>query len=76
MCRLLGLAILWAAFDPNASQFLDPVSADRIRTNFQSVHAAVVANGMDASHRGEQARQNRDEKLKLGKTEMTWQLPF
>jgi hypothetical protein len=45
LCRLLGLATLWATFDANASLYLDPVSADRIRTNFQSVHGNVPNNG-------------------------------
>jgi Transcriptional activator of glycolytic enzymes len=43
-CRLLGLAILWAAFDPEVSEFLDPNVSDRIPTNFVTVHGAVDGN--------------------------------
>ena len=44
LCQVLGLATLWAAFDPEASAFLDPEHADRIRSNFSTVHGQVEGN--------------------------------
>ena len=41
MCRVLGLAILWAVFDGEANDFLEPNVSDRIRTNFTNLHGEV-----------------------------------
>ena len=37
LCRVLALATLWAAFDVDATEYLDPTHADRIRTDFARV---------------------------------------
>ena len=44
LCHLLGLATLYAAFEPLVSPFLDPVHADRIRSNFTRVHGEIEGN--------------------------------
>ena len=43
-CRVMALSYLWAVFDQETADYLNPVDVDRVRTNFQRLHGPVDSN--------------------------------